>query len=79
MDLYGRIVKMLAVYGEILTPFVADPKVTAQGTDEGTATTDRKIHDRDVRLLNECDGKKTLRHCFEIEICLVTRPSCSSI
>ena len=59
VDLYGRIVKMLESYGQILTPFVADPKVTAQGTDEGTATTDREIHDRDVRLLRECDGNIT--------------------
>ena len=58
MELYGRIVKMLEAYGEILTPFVADPKVTAQGTDEGTAATDRDIHDRDVRLLQESDGEK---------------------
>lgn len=47
--LYGRIVDALKQYGTVLTPFVADPKVTAMGTDEGTATTDAEIHDRDIR------------------------------
>jgi len=53
--LYGRIVSALARFGEVLTPFVADPAVTQLGSEEGTATTDRDIHDRDLRLLDQCD------------------------
>ncbi|XP_043188349.1 2'-deoxynucleoside 5'-phosphate N-hydrolase 1-like isoform X2 [Amphibalanus amphitrite] len=55
VDLYGRLVAALRRYGTVLTEFVADPKVTDMGSNEGTATTDREIHDRDVRLLEECD------------------------
>ena len=49
VELYGRLVAALRQYGTVLTEFVADPEVTELGTNEGTATTDREIHDRDVR------------------------------
>lgn len=54
VDLYGRIVEMLKKYGTVLTPFVADPKVTDMGINEGDAKTDKGIHDRDMKLLTEC-------------------------
>ncbi|XP_037071987.1 2'-deoxynucleoside 5'-phosphate N-hydrolase 1-like [Pollicipes pollicipes] len=53
--LYGRIVAALKQYGTVLTEFVADPAVTHLGSDEGKASTDRDIHDRDISLLEECD------------------------
>lgn len=56
VDLYGRIVEMLKKYGTVLTPFVADPNVTHLGSNEGEAKTDPEIHDRDMRLLTECDA-----------------------
>ena len=49
VELYGRLVTALRQYGTVLTEFVADPSVTGLGSNEGTATTDREIHDRDVR------------------------------
>jgi hypothetical protein len=52
-DLYGRIVKKLETHGKVLTPFVADPSLTATDSAEGGVLDDRGIHDRDVRLLTE--------------------------
>ena len=49
MALYARIVDTLKQYGSVLTPFVADPNLSAMGYEEGEAATDPEIHDRDVR------------------------------
>lgn len=56
VDLYGRLVSKLGDYGKVLTPFVADPKVTALGTVEGGCSSDSEIYERDMRLLGECDA-----------------------
>ena len=56
VDLYARIVKKLEAYGRVLTPFVADPKVTAMGAEQGLEK-EVEIYERDMRLLGESDGK----------------------
>ncbi|XP_071540675.1 5-hydroxymethyl-dUMP N-hydrolase-like [Panulirus ornatus] len=53
--IYARIVEILGKYGTVLTPDVGDTKITAMGLSEGEAETDKEIHDRDVKLLEECD------------------------
>ncbi|XP_042233998.1 2'-deoxynucleoside 5'-phosphate N-hydrolase 1-like isoform X2 [Homarus americanus] len=53
-ELYDCIVKKLGKYGTVLTTFVADPKTTATSSEEDGAKTDKEIHDRDVKLLEEC-------------------------
>lgn len=54
VDLYGRLTEKLSKFGRILTPFVADPLVT--GVSGEHEENDRQIYDRDMELLNECDG-----------------------
>ncbi|XP_042874609.1 putative 2'-deoxynucleoside 5'-phosphate N-hydrolase 1 isoform X2 [Penaeus japonicus] len=54
--IYGRIVEMLGKYGTVLTPFVADPKLTEMALEEGKARTDKEIYDQDVSLLEECQA-----------------------
>ena len=51
VDLYGTLVAKLGQYGEVLTPFVADKKITELGSEHEGG--DKGIHDRDVALLRE--------------------------
>ena len=52
VDLYGSLVEKLGKYGEVLTPFVADKKLTHLCSEyEGG---DKAIHDRYVALLRQC-------------------------
>lgn len=51
VDLYARIVEKLGAYGKVLTPFVADKKITSLGSEHEGG--DKGIHDRDVKLLKE--------------------------
>ena len=52
MELYGSLVEKLGKYGEVLTPFVADKKLTHLCSEyEGG---DKAIHDRCVALLRQC-------------------------
>ena len=49
LDLYGMIVEKLAKYGEVLTPFVADPnEITLRGREH-------EVHAWDLLLLARCD------------------------
>ena len=52
VDLYGSLVEKLSKYGEVLTPFVADKKITELGSEHEGG--DKGIHDRDVTLLRQC-------------------------
>merc|ERR1719371_17269 len=52
VQLYGRLVEKLSKYGEVLTPFVADKKITELGSEHKGG--DKGIHDRDVTLLRQC-------------------------
>ena len=54
VDLYSRIVEKLKVYGEVLTPFVADKSITVTGSEHEGG--DKGIHDRDVALLQKSVG-----------------------
>jgi len=53
VDLYGDLVAKLGHYGDVLTPFVADKKITSLGSEH--AGGDKGIHDRDVELLQQSD------------------------
>eukprot|EP00088_Acartia_fossae_P039085 TRINITY_DN4067_c0_g1_i1.p1 TRINITY_DN4067_c0_g1~~TRINITY_DN4067_c0_g1_i1.p1 ORF type:complete len:156 (-),score=32.30 TRINITY_DN4067_c0_g1_i1:554-1021(-) len=53
VDLYGKLVEKLGAYGSVLTPFVADKKITNLGSEH--AGGDKGIHDRDVELLEQSD------------------------
>ena len=55
VDLYARMIGKLNVYGEVLTPFVGDKKITITGSEHSGG--DKGIHDRDVELLQKSDGK----------------------
>ncbi|XP_076033513.1 5-hydroxymethyl-dUMP N-hydrolase-like [Oratosquilla oratoria] len=53
VGIYQKIVDELKKYGEVLTPHVADPSVTALGG-EGGLKDDKDIHDRHVMWLKQC-------------------------
>ena len=55
MDLYQRIITKLERYGQVLTPFVGDKSITIKGSEHEGG--DKGIHDRDVELLQNSDGK----------------------
>merc|ERR1711962_368577 len=54
VDLYGVLTEMLAKYGQVVTPFVADKTITITGSEHEGG--DRGIHDRDVTLLRESNA-----------------------
>ena len=55
VDLYGKLIDKLSAYGEVLTPFVGDKAITATGSEHEGG--DKGIHDRDVHLLEQSNGK----------------------
>ena len=62
----------MKAYGQVLTEFVGDKTITESGSEiEGG---DRAIHDRDVELLEKCDGMgqlSTLRKVKRARILLL--------
>ncbi len=50
VDLYGTLIEKLGQYGEVLTPFVADKRITLL-----VSMPDRYIHDWDLELLEQSD------------------------
>ena len=55
VDLYQRIIDRLGEYGRVLTPFVGDKTITIVGSEHTGG--DKGIHDRDVEMLEESNGK----------------------
>ena len=55
VDLYQRIIDRLGEYGRVLTPFVGDKTITIVGSEHTGG--DKGIHDRDVEMLKESNGK----------------------
>ena len=55
VDLYQRIIERLGEYGRVLTPFVGDKTITIVGSEHTGG--DKGIHDRDVEMLEESNGK----------------------
>ena len=51
-DLYQDIISYLKNYGEILTEHIGDSNLSSNGESQ---INNKKIHDRDLELLSECD------------------------
>ena len=61
VPLYGRLVSKLKSYGTVLTAFVADPAITATGSEHEGG--DAAIHDRDVEWLEEAKCAWEILQC----------------
>ena len=55
VDLYSTLIEKLNVFGKVLTPFVGDKTITISGSEHEGG--DKGIHDRDVELLEQSQGK----------------------
>ena len=58
-------ISKLGGFGEVLTPFVGDKKITAKGSEHSGG--DKGIHDRDVELLQKSDGKYIAKFFFSLK------------
>ena len=55
VDLYSTLIEKLNVFGKVMTPFVGDKTITISGSEHEGG--DKGIHDRDVELLEQSQGK----------------------
>ena len=55
VDLYSTLIEKLNGFGKVLKPFVGDKTITISGSEHEGG--DKGIHDRDVELLEQSQGK----------------------